>query len=102
MAFSEEVAWVTGSSTGIGRAAAVALAGRGAGWRSTTTRVRTRRGEVVKEIEDWVGRLRSSGATPPTWRGQADGRGDRGPFRTARRPGQQRGVPDRTQKAYPR
>ncbi len=29
MAFSEEVAWVTGSSTGIGRAAAVALAGQG-------------------------------------------------------------------------
>ncbi len=29
MAFSEEVAWVTGSSTGIGRAVAVALAGQG-------------------------------------------------------------------------
>jgi 3-oxoacyl-[acyl-carrier protein] reductase len=27
--FSEEVAWVTGSSTGIGRAAALALAERG-------------------------------------------------------------------------
>ena len=29
MMFSEEVAWITGSSTGIGRAAAVALAERG-------------------------------------------------------------------------
>ena len=29
MMFSEEVAWVTGSSTGIGRAAALALAEQG-------------------------------------------------------------------------
>jgi 3-oxoacyl-[acyl-carrier protein] reductase len=51
MAFSEEVAWVTGSSTGIGRAVAVALAGQG---RRVVVHYNASEGEargVVEEIE---------------------------------------------------
>jgi 3-oxoacyl-[acyl-carrier protein] reductase len=51
MAFSEEVAWVTGSSTGIGRAVAVALAGQGrrvvVHYNASEDEAR----EVVEEIE---------------------------------------------------
>src|SRR5918994_2816113 len=51
MAFSEEVAWVTGSSTGIGRAVAIALAGQGrqvvVHYNASEDEAR----EVVEEIE---------------------------------------------------
>jgi 3-oxoacyl-[acyl-carrier protein] reductase len=55
MALSEEVAWVTGSSTGIGRAAAVALAGQG---RRVVVHYNASEDEarrVVREIEDQGG-----------------------------------------------
>src|SRR5215213_6774326 len=57
MAFSDEVAWVTGSSTGIGRAVAVALAGQGrrvvVHYNASEDEAR----EVVGEIENRFGRL---------------------------------------------
>src|SRR5215217_5370554 len=50
MAFSDEVAWVTGSSTGIGRAAAVALAGQGCRVVVHYNRSEDEAREVVEEI----------------------------------------------------
>ena len=51
MMFSEEVAWVTGSSTGIGRAAAVALAERGCRVVVHYNRSEDEARRVVEEIE---------------------------------------------------
>ncbi len=49
--FTEEVAWVTGSSTGIGRACAVALAGEGCKVAVHYNRSEDEAREVVEEIE---------------------------------------------------
>jgi 3-oxoacyl-[acyl-carrier protein] reductase len=51
MKFSEEVAWVTGSSTGIGRAAAVGLAGQGCRVVVHYNRSEDEAREVVERIE---------------------------------------------------
>ena len=51
MMFSEEVAWITGSSTGIGRAAAVALAERGCRVVVHYNRSEDEAREVVEQIE---------------------------------------------------
>jgi 3-oxoacyl-[acyl-carrier protein] reductase len=56
--FSEEVAWVTGSSTGIGRAAAVALADRGC-------RVVVHYNRSEDEAREVVERISSSGGEAP-------------------------------------
>src|SRR5918994_2963653 len=54
MAFSDEVAWVTGSSTGIGRAVAVALAGQG-------RRVVVHYNASESEAREVVGEIEASG-----------------------------------------
>ncbi len=53
--FSDEVAWVTGSSSGIGRAAAVALAGQGCRVVVHYNRSEDEAREVVKEVKSSSG-----------------------------------------------
>ena len=51
MTFTEEVAWVTGSSTGIGRACAIALAKEGCRVAVHYNRSEDEAREVVEEID---------------------------------------------------
>ena len=65
MTFSEEVAWVTRSSTGIGRAAAVALAEQGRRVVVHYNRSEGEAREVAEEIKSSGGEATLVGAT---WR----------------------------------
>jgi NAD(P)-dependent dehydrogenase (short-subunit alcohol dehydrogenase family) len=62
MIFSEEVAWVTGSSTGIGRACAVALAEEGCRIAVHYNRSEDEAKKVVEEIESSGGEALLVGA----------------------------------------
>ncbi len=61
MIFSEEVAWITGSSTGIGRACAVALAREGCRVAVHYNRSEDEAAKVVEEIESSGGEARLVG-----------------------------------------
>jgi NAD(P)-dependent dehydrogenase (short-subunit alcohol dehydrogenase family) len=65
MMFSEEVAWVTGSSTGIGAATAVALAEAGCRVAVHYNRSEVEAREVVERISSSGGEAMLVGATWP-------------------------------------